>query len=189
MKPISIWEWLGGHIDGQWENLARMPGSRTLFFVGQSGIFYKCSEPKTLQIHPHKHQDYIRTSEFKTKFSLIASNYGVFRICVVVAAECTWQTVLTLLRSTAAWCTLSSSVPRAQSGSSHVPTDHCDLWPSDGSLCLIRRRTSCLMANWPLSLQSKARAPPASVCSLFFAFWWPLTSRPCLFPVRGSHGD
>lgn len=100
-----------------------------------------------------------------------------------------WQTVPPLLRSTAAWCALSSRVPRAQSQSSHVPTDRCDLWPSGGSLCLIRRRTSCWMANWPLSLQSKARAPPASVCSLFFAFWRPLTSRPCLCPVRGSHGD
>lgn len=79
-----------------------------------------------------------------------------------------WQTVPPLLRSTAAWCAMSSRVPRAQSQSSHVPTDRCDLWPSGGSLCLIRRRTSCWMANWPLSLQSKARAPPASVCSLFF---------------------
>ncbi len=38
MKPIGVWRWLGGH-DGQWANLARMPGLHPYSFQGHPGIF------------------------------------------------------------------------------------------------------------------------------------------------------
>ncbi len=38
MKPIGVWRWVGGQ-DGQWANLARMPGLHPYSYQGHPGIF------------------------------------------------------------------------------------------------------------------------------------------------------
>lgn len=105
--------------------------------------------------------------------------------CCVVAAV---QSLRSTLNSQSP-LPFSMRAPHASRWASVVPTDRCDLRPSGVSLCPIRPSTSCSLANWPSSLQARARAPPGSVCSvLFLGLWWmpAVPGRPPKLHQRGG---